>query len=135
MLLIPPGSDTAFESGLAKVSSAEVFLPFRKFNGNKSKRYKPPIEAYEIARHFHPNWDRCGRFARQCHARNVQQIMGENLNSLTHFVVCWTPGALDVGGTAQALRIARAYSVPIFNLGDPENSERLRAHLESKAYL
>jgi hypothetical protein len=51
------------------------------------------------------------------------------------FVVCWTPGGLLKGGTAQAMRIAHAYGIPVFNLADPVYRARLETYvgLESTA--
>lgn len=48
--------------------------------------------------------------------RNVCQILGADLHTPVQMVICWTKGGKLVGGTAQALRIARANNIPIFNL-------------------
>lgn len=51
-------------------------------------------------------------------ARNSYQILGQDLSfdNSSRFVVCWTPGGEEVGGTSQAIRIAKYYGIPIFNL-------------------
>jgi hypothetical protein len=41
------------------------------------------------------------------------------------FVLCWTPGGKDVGGTAQALRIARHYDIYVCNLGADDGPQAL----------
>jgi hypothetical protein len=75
-----------------------------------------------IAAKYHPGWDYCKFGAKKLHSRNVHQILGQNLDSPTKFVVGWTPdGATTVttnktGGTGQAIRIAVGYGVEVFNL-------------------
>ncbi|HRY03076.1 MAG TPA: hypothetical protein P5256_08115, partial [Beijerinckiaceae bacterium] len=36
------------------------------------------------------------------------------------FVICWTKDARGGGGTGQAIRLARAHGVPVFDLADPQ---------------
>lgn len=45
-------------------------------------------------------------------------LLGRDLNDPVDFVVCWTPGAQAVGGTGQALRIAEAYGIKVYNAAD-----------------
>lgn len=103
------GADTAFEDGASK---KQIFLPTGEI----------PDEAYEIAAKYHPTWGGLPPFVRKLHARNVLQILGENLDCETKFVVCWTPDGSEktttksTGGTGQAIRIANAYNIPVFNL-------------------
>jgi hypothetical protein len=51
-------------------------------------------------------------------ARNSYCVLGEDLQSPVDFVLTWTPNCALVGGTAQGLRIAMDYNIPIFNLAD-----------------
>lgn len=112
------GSDAAFEVGLTHPDRAEIYLPCPGFNGHPSKRYNVTPEALALAEEYHPAWHRCSDFAKLLHARNCYQVLGEDLRSPSLFVVCWTPGAMDVGGTSQALRIARRLSIPMYNIAD-----------------
>lgn len=117
------GADTAFEAGVTS-NHKLIFLPWRLFNGHPSHLHlgNPFLlskRAEEIAEHFHPAWGRCSPQARLFHTRNSFQVLGARLDSPAAFVICWTPDGKDVGGTAQALRIARAYNIPILNLGSP----------------
>jgi hypothetical protein len=109
------GADSAFEAGATK---KEIWLPWLGFNGHTS-RLLPSPEAFEVAREFHPAWDRCSRGARALHARNIHQILGPDLNDPVGMVVCWTRNGGRSGGTGQALRLATAYSIPIHDLGLP----------------
>lgn len=111
------GADSAFEKGAGV--DKQIFLPFDGFNGRKvdgKKFFLPTRDAFKIAEKYHPAWDRCNDFARKCHARNVHQVLGLDLMEPVHFLVCWTKDGRDSGGTGQAIRIARAFSIPVINL-------------------
>lgn len=58
-------------------------------------------------------------------SRNSYQVLGENLSSPVDFVVCWTENGGLIGGTAQAIRIAYANKIPVFNLYNKDSIERL----------
>ena len=109
------GADSAFEAGAG--TAKEIYLPWRGFNGNRSPLHSPSPAAMQMAAQFHPAWERCSPGARKLHARNCYQMLGTDLRTPVDFVVCWTPGATGSGGTGQALRIARAHDIPVFDLG------------------
>ena len=73
-----------------------------------------------MAETFHPAWNRCSLAARKFHARNCHQILGYGLNLPVKFVVCWTPRGEVIGGTGQALRIAKHHNIPIINLANTD---------------
>ena len=56
--------------------------------------------------------------------RNACQILGMDGETPVSMVICWTPKGLRTGGTGQALRIAEAFNIPIFDLGIPGNETR-----------
>lgn len=63
------------------------------------------------------------RFGQRAHTRNVFQVLGADLRSPSSFLVCWAPwdprSAGDVtGGTRTAVRLARSFGIPVFNLFD-----------------
>lgn len=135
-----PGADQEFEwaaasSGLDKVqiqAQTEIYLPWPNFElRNRSwispSRNKAQEEAYAIAEHYHPAWNRLSRGAKMLHARNVHQILGFDVTKplLSDFVICWTEGGNLKGGTAQALRIAMDYKVKIYNLGKDKDYDEL----------
>jgi len=108
------GADSAFEAGVKDPKNADIYLPWHNFNNNPSAHQ----HAYDMAKHFHPNWNACSQAARKFHARNCYQVLGLDLKTPSQFVLCWTPNAKVAGGTGQALRIAEHYSISIFNLAD-----------------
>lgn len=110
------GSDTYFEKGCdSECGLKEIYLPWKNFNGNKSIYYNNFDnfkEAYNIAAKFHPNWKYLKDSVRRLHTRNVYQVLGKDLKTLSKFVICYSSGS---GGTTQALRIAKNHNIPIFN--------------------
>jgi len=115
-----PGADQAFESGAAHFCTA--YLPWSSFEEHATKtgaRLVTPNNWTELmlhAREFHPAWDRLGDGARKLMARNSAQVLGLDLKSPVQAVVCWTADGRPTGGTGQALRIAAANNIPIFNM-------------------
>jgi len=111
------GADTAFELGSDDVKGhKQIFLPYRNFNKNKSRFHGSNKAARTIAKKYHPNWAVLGNVGRDFMARNAYQILGADLKTTTSFVICWTPNGKVTGGTGQALRMAEAFEIPVFNL-------------------
>ena len=126
-----PGADQAFEWGVALQVidnfdwPAEIYLPWGTFqHGNRSwinpRRTEPQPEAYEIAERYHPAWKYLKPWGKKFHARNVHQVLGYDVTNpvLSVFVACWTKDAKGGGGTGQAIRIAKAYDVPVYDFAD-----------------
>jgi len=124
------GADSAFEKGAGdkKIS----YIPWPGFNGSKAEYIAVTSAAMRMAGEFHPGWMYLSYPVKKLHARNCYQVLGEDLNTPAHFVVCWTPGGEEVGGTAQAIRIAKANGIKIFNLANEEDfnfwNEKLCQH-------
>lgn len=105
------GADTAFERGYSVMAPA-LFQGFPGHIGHY-------LSWQEHASRFHPNWAACDEHARKLHARNSAIMLGTspiNHPEPVNAVLCWTEGGAITGGTGQALRIAVAYSIPVFNL-------------------
>ena len=136
------GADRAFEEGALDAAQTpyrgaprpEVYLPWPSFNEDNramiGTRYyitEPQPEAFAIARQHHPAWHRCTGAAKSLHARNVHQILGPDVTRpiLSRFVICWTKGGEGGGGTGQALRIAKHYGVPCFDLARQADYDRI----------
>lgn len=130
------GADLAFEKGcIAANGNKEIFIPWGGYNGHTagdtSCIIAPHTREHEfLARTYHPNWKACDLNVRLLLARNGCQILGRNLDSPVDFVVCWTPNASGAGGTGQALRIARAHHIPIYDLADLSQAQALAAFIE-----
>jgi hypothetical protein len=117
------GADTAFEQG-APPTHRRIYVPWSGFNGRSEGIVVGEDERLRhIAQSHHPRWSACRTGARKLHTRNVAQILGHTQPAIpSRFVVCWTEGARGGGGTGQAIRIARAYGVPVYDLADENNT-------------
>jgi hypothetical protein len=117
------GADIAFETGAIQGNGKmEIFIPWYGFNNAPTNHpdYIRPRATQELANfsaQFHPNWSKCSDPAKLLHMRNACQILGLDGFSPVDMVVCFTPHGRGSGGTGQALRIARANEIPIFDLG------------------
>jgi hypothetical protein len=138
-----PGADTAFECGIMDANNMQIFLPDKTFNGRssndigyinfmdiQSEYRKKAIETVEM---FHPNPDSLNGFGIKLMARNALQVLGPDLNTPSSLIICWTPNGEISGGTGQALRIAKAYDIPVVNLGDNDTYLKIKETLESGA--
>lgn len=119
------GADTFFEKCANK---KEIFLPWKDFNNNKSEIYGSlhPL-AIEMAKQFHPNYDALSQAAKTLMARNSQQIFGLDMQTPVEFVVCWTKDGKATGGTGQAIRIAQYHKIPVYNLKNDIDIDKLSA--------
>ena len=112
------GADQAFERGHPHPLTRSIFLAA-----------DATPEAYDLAAKFHPAWERCDQYAQALHARNGMILLGQYLNDPVDFIICWTPGGGVVGGTGQALRLAEAYRIPIYNAARNADLEALYARI------
>lgn len=97
------GADQAFEKGSRR---NEIYLP--KDNN--------PMWTEVFNMHFHPRPDRLSPDGWNMMCRNAMQILGVNGNTPVEFVICWTKDGKASGGTGQAIRIAEAFDIPVYNL-------------------
>ncbi len=109
------GADTAFELGANK---KQIFLPWDGFNGRREngKDYIVPPYNEALVELFHPNPLLLSKAGRKLMSRNSYQVLGPTLDNPVDFVLCWTRDGKSGGGTGQALRLAKAYNIPIFNM-------------------
>jgi len=119
----PLGADSAFEEG-AGAFPKQIYLPWERFEKRTDGIVVGDDERLRmIAAMHHPGWRHCSRGAKAMHTRNVPQILGHTEPIvLSDFVLCWTFQARGKGGTGQAIRIARAYGVPVYDLADERNT-------------
>ena len=122
------GADLAFERGAPK---AQILLPWKNFNTQEeplAERHEYIIprgedkEAIDSVFKFHPAPHRLSQGALKLMSRNYRQIVGDPNSS---FVVCWTEGGKLIGGTAQAIKIANSFNIPVFNLFNVSKEEVL----------
>jgi hypothetical protein len=140
---LSPGADQAFYKGsLAGDGSVELYLPWSGFeaparaaegSARVSVWERPDERAFALAERFHPGWRELDERERCLRARDCHEILGADLDRPVALVVCWTPdGSLDgsgplAGGTGQALRLAHARGIPVFNLARRGHLRRAQA--------
>lgn len=124
------GSDKAFELGAIH---KEIYLPWKGFEGNNSNLIVKDEKAFEIAEKYHPRWAYLSQGAQKLQARNSHQILGNDLDSPSNFVICWTKNGKGTGGTGQAIRIAKDYNIPVFDCG--EYNDVKECAIELKKFL
>lgn len=122
------GCDSAFEEGCLKANgNRNIFLPWENFNNNPSKRFYISKEAYEIGKKYFEmtgrTWGSLNIAVKKLMARNCYQVLGPKLNDPTSFIICWTPEGKEIGGTSQALRIAKDYNIKVYNFGREEDKK------------
>jgi|JI10StandDraft_1071094.scaffolds.fasta_scaffold573610_2 hypothetical protein len=128
------GADSAFEAGCdAGQGGKEIWLPWRGFNGHSDTGLLPTEAHFTYAADLHPGWLRLSHGAKKLHARNVGQVLGQDIESPVAFVLCWTPDGcesemertMDTGGTGTAIALASRRAIPVFNLRSPGAKDRL----------
>jgi hypothetical protein len=123
------GADGAFEIG-ASTYGKEIYLPWAGFNGRMHSETfvaGDSVWMQGIARQHHPRWSSLSGAAKKLHTRNVAQILGNVQGGpISEFVICWTLDGKGEGGTGQAIRIARAYGVPVYDLALPDTHAKVR---------
>jgi hypothetical protein len=111
------GADMAFENGVQDEINQRIYLPWHKFNQRKGIVMGSVPEYTRIAQQFHPAWSRLSPGARMLMTRNVAQVLGFWPEpQMSDFVICWTPEGKGGGGTGQAVRIAKANGIRVFDL-------------------
>jgi hypothetical protein len=125
-------ADEAFAKGVAKY--AQIWLPWNDYNleyqeERPSHEYRTisddDKEAFESVNQFHPNGPNLREPVKRLMARNFRILIGYGEPD-SQFIVCWTPEGGEVGGTAQAIRIAKHHHIPVFNLYSMSKSEVLK---------
>lgn len=136
------GADQAFTTGC--MNDGQIWLPWKGFNQDFINLYpdceyrlvgygEVDNEAWESVEKFHPNYhnmmkyedpERCSTFMNFM-ARNYRQVRGLGEPD-SEFVICWTPNGEEIGGTAQAIRIARHFNIPVYNMFNMTRKEILK---------
>lgn len=129
-------ADDAFESGAIYKS---IYLPWDGFNKKKVNypEYYVPDYNKDFVFRYHPNPYKLSERALKLMSRNSYQVLGDDLHNplLSDCVVCYTVDGRASGGTGQALRIAKDYNIPIYNLYYSSDYEKLLRDYEIGDYL
>lgn len=136
------GADSAFQLGCSMHDGdKEIYLPWNGFSemweDHESGIYVPIKDrtyfmAEEIVSEVHPAWDKLTRGPRGLHTRNVYQVLGQDLNTPSNFLLCYSkPSGNSVsGGTRTAWEVAKKFGVPCFNLFHKETADRIKKFIK-----
>lgn len=135
-----PGADEMFETALIQTAPndhktlKEIYLPWYCFQSNYSPLCRVSEEAIVFSLKYHPNPSALNENVRKLMGRNAYQVLGQDLKTKSDFIVCWTDNQADdssipailnrSGGTGQALRIAVAHGIKIFNLASGKDFQK-----------
>lgn len=119
------GADQAFERGCEMADGlSEIYLPWDRFANDAplpkgaEKFVGATPRAHDLAMKFHPAYAGMSWAVRELIARNAHQVLGYSCEDPVDAVICYTPDAKGEGGTGQAIRIAHAYDIPVYDLAD-----------------
>lgn len=116
------GADQAFEKGcdLAGIGTKQIFIPWNWYRGRVTDDYGVFVGAnpatMEHALDHHPSPSSLKEAVVKLHARNSAILLGLRLTDPVDAVICWTPQGKVIGGTGQAIRVAKAHNIPVYNL-------------------
>lgn len=126
----------ALEKGAKEV---ELYLPWKKFNKRESRFCNPIPAASEIAKRFHPVFDKMKDPVKLIIANESHVVLGENLRDPIKFLLVWTPDgvtngdscSIKTGTPAQSIKISSAYGIPVFNLANKESRVALEEFIKN----
>lgn len=118
------GSDVPGDTLEIDAMRVEYYLPWKKFNKKKSRLTELHPNSFEIAKKYHPAFDKMTDTIKALIARNSHLILGENLKDPALFLFVWTPDgaetakacSIKTGIANQAIKIADNMGIPVFNL-------------------
>lgn len=121
------GADRAFREGAQGAGGR-----FQVFTAS-STVFPITQDALDLARDFHPAWERLSPYAQRLMARNGYQVLGYTLKEPAKFVLCWTPDGVEngehttrnTGGTGHAIRLATAFGIPVINTANANDWVRV----------
>ena len=123
------GADTFFENGS---KNKEIFIPWSSFGKGIVPEYSEFAD--DLLKGIHPAYNRLSSGAKKLHLRNINQVLGVDLDTPSDFLICWA----DVdntgnpkGGTRTAWMLAKKYNIPCFNLYKEEDRGNLKLFLNN----
>ncbi|MEE8262749.1 MAG: hypothetical protein V3R83_09835 [Gammaproteobacteria bacterium] len=106
------GADRAFEAGAG--AAKQIYTPIKA-----TKRALIKAQDIWLLRDDRRGWPfEPGSYIGKLMGRSAMVIEGLNMGVPVEFVLCWTPRAEWIGGTAQSLWHADSLGIPIYNYAD-----------------
>lgn len=116
-----PGADLAFAAGATRLNYPGTYQVIRP--------EQVSVTAIHMANELEgEHWPLTYEFSHYL-GRNVQIVLGLDLNEPAEFVICWTPNGALKGGTRIGIKTALKHSIPVYNLARVDDTTRLYQHL------
>lgn len=127
------GADRSFQKG---AENLEVFLPWPGFNSGHGGSVEVSKEIrnksmYMVSK-FHKNFKALTKGELLLHARNMQILLGRNLDDPVSFVLYWNPIGKKMGGTYLTISAAKKLGIPVFNLNSRTQYDNFIKFLETE---
>ena len=134
------GSDRKFQEGCN--GNCVLFLPWASFDSDKYD-FTKALDVFDLGKSpegmasvekFHPNGKNMKYTHKLLMSRNYHQIMGYKQYPRVSFVVCCASEDDEgnvLGGTGQAVRIAKNIGIPVINIRVPGWSDYLSHTIKS----
>lgn len=139
------GADTAFSDGVQHHSNKVIYLTKAidvKYGKNifYAQEQMDRSRAYIVKNDVHEKWDVLPEDHKKLHARNIFQILGQNMDVPVNFTMCWTCDkakvvsdcSLRTGGTGTAIKVSAINGIPVFNLKNEDDLRRILKYIEPK---
>lgn len=123
------GADTFFSE---KINNKEIFIPWKNFGEGIVPNYSEYAD--NLIKEVHPAYERLSEGAKKLHLRNVNQVLGLDLNTPSKFLICWAEidkEGTPKGGTRTAWMVAKRFNIPCFNLVLEEDKNRFELWLHN----
>ena len=118
-----PEMHSAFLRGVEAVGKKEVYVTWSHGRHSQHRIHPSQIDSatkalsLSIIQRFLPHMTVSQITQHDFISMAPYLILGRDLNTPSRFVICWTPDGLGQHGVGPALRIARYYGIPVFDLG------------------
>lgn len=126
------GADTFFETD---ISQKEIYIPWEGFGFGIVPKYSKFAD--DLLKELHPAYNRLTPGAKKLHLRNINQVLGIDLETPSDFLICWANfdrSGNPKGGTRTAWMLAKKYGVPCFNLKKEQDKKDLQIFLNNLNY-
>lgn len=114
---------------------SQIILPWADFEEGRHRGavvvYRKDPEAVAAVNRLHPSPLSLSSGSRSLLERDVWQVIGPlhqdgTREDASRFVICWTEGGSERGGTAMAIRCARENGIPVYNTALEKDLSALR---------
>jgi len=127
-----PGCQTCFEKGCDEnYGMKNIFTPWKGYNNSSSPLVSWGRKLTSVSLPSVTKWEQMAPEIRYIHIRNVQMLLGYNLDKPTKFVISWFPYLSYEYGTI--MEYAKHFNIPVFNIFIATDLKYFLDHILSKA--